>query len=103
MVQTLRRQPYRVFMADQRLWIPAKRIYTYPDVMLVAEPLAYAPDRLDTLTNPLMIAEVLSEGAQTMLKLSCIPFEIELVDLYDKVAFEENEDEEIKDLTGPLE
>ena len=28
---------YRVFMSDVRLWIPKKRIYTYPDVMVVCE------------------------------------------------------------------
>ena len=31
----LKRQPYRVFVTDQRLWIPKKRIHTYPDVMVV--------------------------------------------------------------------
>ncbi|HAG82649.1 MAG TPA: hypothetical protein DCL61_16175, partial [Cyanobacteria bacterium UBA12227] len=30
---SLKRQPYRVFVTDQRLWIPRKRIHTYPDVM----------------------------------------------------------------------
>lgn len=56
----LKRQPYEVYMTDQRLWIPNHRTYTYPDVMVVAQPLIYAPDRRDTLTNPLLIIEILS-------------------------------------------
>lgn len=31
----LKRQPYQVFISDQRLWIPKKRIYTYPGVMVI--------------------------------------------------------------------
>ena len=33
--------PYRVFVTDQRLWLPDRRIATYPDVMVMAEPLEY--------------------------------------------------------------
>lgn len=57
----LRRQPYRVFVTDQRLWIPAKRFHTYPDVMVVRQPLELQSGRKDTVTNPLVIAEVLSK------------------------------------------
>jgi Uma2 family endonuclease len=28
-------KPYEAFVADQRLWIPRKRIYTYPDILIV--------------------------------------------------------------------
>jgi Uma2 family endonuclease len=34
----LRQQPYRVFVTDQRLWIPAQRIATYPDIIVTSEP-----------------------------------------------------------------
>jgi Uma2 family endonuclease len=60
----LKRQPYRVFITDQRLWIPEKRIHTYPDVMIVQTPLTYEEGRKDTITNPLMIAEVLSKSTK---------------------------------------
>jgi Uma2 family endonuclease len=60
----LKRQPYDVFVTDQRLWIPKKRIYTYPDIMVIAQPLEYAEGRRDTLTNPLIVAEVLSNSTQ---------------------------------------
>ena len=134
----LKRQPYDVFITDQRLWIPRQRSSTYPDVMIIQGELQLQEGRKDTLTNPLMIAEVLSnstkaydkdekfrayrtipsfqeyvlidqyslhieqyyktepykwifseyDGAEAILSLSSVPFEIALVDLYDKVAFE---------------
>jgi Uma2 family endonuclease len=60
----LRQQPYRVFVADQRLWIPQRRIYTYPDVMVIEGALAYQAGRRDTLTNPVLIVEVLSKSTR---------------------------------------
>lgn len=60
----LRQQPYRVFVADQRLWIPQRRIYTYPDVMVMQGALAYQEGRRDTLTNPMLIVEVLSKSTR---------------------------------------
>jgi Uma2 family endonuclease len=134
----LKRQPYDVFVTDQRLWIPQKRIYTYPDVMVIQGELQLQEGRRDTITNPTMIVEVLSDsteaydrsgkfaayrtlptfqeyvlidqyslhveqyfrtepnkwifseydGEAALLKLSAVPFEISLADLYDKVEFE---------------
>ncbi len=57
-------QPYQVFIKDLRLWIPSKRVYTYPDVMLVAGKLEFAEGRKDTITNAVMVAEVLSESTE---------------------------------------
>ncbi|MBD2507077.1 Uma2 family endonuclease [Nostoc muscorum FACHB-395] len=61
----LKRQPYRVFIADQRLWIPKKQIHTYPDVMVVAGSLEFSEGRTDTITNPLVICEVLSKSTRS--------------------------------------
>ena len=61
----LKRQPYRVFVTDQRLWIPNKRTHTYPEVMVVAGQLEFLEGRKDTITNPLMIAEVLSKSTKS--------------------------------------
>jgi len=60
----LKEQAYDVFMTDLRLWIPQKRVYTYPDVMVVAGQLELAPGRKDAITNPCCIAEVLSDSTQ---------------------------------------
>ncbi|MEA5596468.1 Uma2 family endonuclease [Rivularia sp. UHCC 0363] len=61
----LKRQPYRVFVADQRIWIPQRRIYTYPDVMVVQGDLQLQQGRKDTILNPLMIVEVLSKSTRS--------------------------------------
>ncbi|HEY9852636.1 MAG TPA: Uma2 family endonuclease [Leptolyngbyaceae cyanobacterium] len=61
----LRGKPYRVFILDQRLWIPDRKLYTYPDVMVVPRPLERQQGRTDTITNPVMIAEVLSKSTKS--------------------------------------
>ncbi len=61
----LKRQPYRVFVTDQRLWIPKKPIYTYPDVMVVQGELQLQEGNGDTITNPFIIAEVLSASTRS--------------------------------------
>ena len=136
-------QPCQVFINDLRLWIPSKRLYTYPDVMLVAGKLELAEGRKDTITNAVMVAEVLSpstadydrggkfklfrsipsfreyvlidqyemhveqfvktddnkwvlseyDGADAVLRLSCVEFEMRLGDIYDRVDFESESDE----------
>ncbi|HEY9634087.1 MAG TPA: Uma2 family endonuclease [Coleofasciculaceae cyanobacterium] len=59
-----RQQDYEVFMGDVRLWIPKKRIYTYPDVMVVADEPEYYNNRTDTITNPQVVVEVLSKSTK---------------------------------------
>jgi Uma2 family endonuclease len=58
-------EPYEVFILDQRLWIPEASTHTYPDVMVVPEPVILMSGRTDTVTNPVLIAEVLSKSTQT--------------------------------------
>jgi Uma2 family endonuclease len=60
----LRSQPYRIFGADQRLWVPQPNLYTYPDIMVVKKPLQLKTGRTDTIMNPCFIAEVLSKSTQ---------------------------------------
>ena len=61
---SLKKQNYRVYMADVRLWIPRYRLYTYPDVMLIKGEPIYADKGTTTVTNPVTIAEVLSPSTQ---------------------------------------
>jgi Uma2 family endonuclease len=51
-------------MSDVRLWIANRRIYTYPDVMVVAKEPEYYNDRTDMITNPQVIIEVLSDSTK---------------------------------------
>lgn len=60
----LRGKPYHLFSTDQRLWIPAVNLYTYPDMMVVPKPLELQAGRKDTITNPCFVAEVLSKSTQ---------------------------------------
>ncbi|MGL5080418.1 MAG: Uma2 family endonuclease [Microcoleaceae cyanobacterium] len=60
----LRGKAYRIFGADQRLWIPNRNLYTYPDVMIVEKLLQLQTGCTDTVTNPCFIAEVLSKSTQ---------------------------------------
>jgi Uma2 family endonuclease len=60
----LKGKSYRVFITDQRLWIPAANLYTYPDIMVVPKPIELQTGRKDTITNPCFIAEVLSKSTQ---------------------------------------
>jgi Uma2 family endonuclease len=62
---SLKGKPYSIFIADQRLWIPDRKLYTYPDVMVVTRPLERQQGRTDTITNPVMIAEVLSKSTKS--------------------------------------
>jgi Uma2 family endonuclease len=60
----LRGKPYSVFMADQRLWIPDYQLYTYPDGTVIQNPVELQSGRKDTVTNPLLLAEVLSNSTK---------------------------------------
>ncbi|NDJ22484.1 Uma2 family endonuclease [Nostoc sp. B(2019)] len=59
-----KKQNYRVYMGDIRLWIPQKRIYTYPDVMILADEPEFFNNRRDIILNPQVIVEVLSKSTK---------------------------------------
>ena len=61
---SLKKQNYRVYMADVRLWIPRYRLYTYSDVMAIQGEPVYADKGTTTVMNPILIAEVLSSLTQ---------------------------------------
>jgi len=60
----LKGKPLQVFVTDQRLWIPDRQVYTYPDVMVVPRPIALQEGRTDTVTQPILIVEVLSNATK---------------------------------------
>ena len=53
----------RTFAIGVRLKTPGG-LYTYPDVMVICGGAELTPDRLETVTNPVVIAEVLSESTR---------------------------------------
>ncbi|MHB1562452.1 MAG: Uma2 family endonuclease [Isosphaeraceae bacterium] len=60
----LRARPCRVYMSDVRLLVSPTGLSTYPDIMAVCGGAEFAPGDLETLTNPSMIAEVLSRTTE---------------------------------------
>jgi len=60
----LRLRPARVYSASLRLCVDAEHRYTYPDVVVVCGQPRFLDDQLDTLLNPDLIVEVLSESTR---------------------------------------
>ena len=59
-----RGQNYEIFINDVRLWIPRYHLYTYPDVMVIEGEPIYEGSGTTTVTNPLLIVEVLSKSTK---------------------------------------
>jgi len=57
----LKGRNFALFTTDMRLWIPDHNAYTYPDVLVIAGAPLCHNERSDTITNPVMLLEVLSE------------------------------------------
>lgn len=62
--ERLRDQPWNAYGSDLRVATDPRRHYTYPDVVVACEPLQFADERRDTITNPIFNAEVLSEATE---------------------------------------
>jgi Uma2 family endonuclease len=60
----LRPRPCQVYSTDLRLSVNAIQRYTYPDVMVVCDKPQFLDKELDTLLNPDLIVEVLSESTR---------------------------------------
>ena len=60
----LRESPCIVYAIDLRVATDRLRHYTYPDLVVVCDPSQFVDDQLDTLTNPKVIVEVLSDSTE---------------------------------------
>ena len=60
----LRERPCTVYTADLRVATDKRRHYTYPDVVVACELPQFVDEHQDTITNPTLIAEVLSESTE---------------------------------------
>ncbi len=52
----------RSMSSDQRVNVPTNSLYAYPDIVVICGPNQYHDAVHDTLTNPMLIVEVLSPG-----------------------------------------
>jgi Uma2 family endonuclease len=59
----LRGTSCRAFASDLRICTPSG-LYTYPDVAVICGEIKLSGDRLETVTNPVLLAEVLSDSTR---------------------------------------
>lgn len=59
---SLRGKAATAYINDLRVWIPDTRRYTYPDVFVIQEKPQFHENRTDTILNPSLIIEVLSQS-----------------------------------------
>ena len=64
LVRLLKGQRCIVLANNQRVNVDATSLYTYPDVIVVCGRARYAPKSRITITNPLVLIEVLSESTE---------------------------------------
>ncbi|MBV8903658.1 MAG: Uma2 family endonuclease [Acidobacteriia bacterium] len=62
--QQLKEKPCEVYASDLRLRVTAAGLYTYPDVMVACGEIQFADDQKDTILNPVLLIEVLSESTR---------------------------------------
>jgi Uma2 family endonuclease len=62
--QRLKKRPCEIYSNDMRLRVTPNGLYTYPDVMVACGELQFADDQSDTLLNPVLIVEVLSDSTE---------------------------------------
>ncbi|HLG18114.1 MAG TPA: Uma2 family endonuclease [Blastocatellia bacterium] len=60
----LKRGPCRVFSTDLRVKVDPAGLYTYPDVVVLCDAARFSDEQEDTLLNPALIIEVLSESTK---------------------------------------
>lgn len=63
---SIKAKPCEVFMSDLRVWIEKNNRYVYPDVTVVCGKPQLLEGRPDTITNPQIIIEVLSETTESI-------------------------------------
>lgn len=61
----LRKKTCRVFGSDLKVAIAEHQSFVYPDAMVICGKIAYTKGRTDTVTNALLIVEVLSESTES--------------------------------------
>ena len=54
-----------IISTDMRVWIEAVDLFTYPDILIICGAPQFYKHRDDTVLNPVLIAEVLSESTKS--------------------------------------
>ena len=64
----LKRRPCKVYPSGMRLKVQASGLYTYPDVMVVCGEAKFDDEQRDTILNPMLIVEVLSQSTESYVR-----------------------------------
>jgi Uma2 family endonuclease len=62
--QQLRGRPCEAYSNDMRVWVTSEDLYTYPDLIIVCGEPKFSDNTFDTLLNPTVIVEILSESTE---------------------------------------
>lgn len=62
--QSLKGKPCKVFNSDLRVKVNPSGLYTYPDALIVCGELEFDDEQKDTVTNPNVLVEVLSDSTE---------------------------------------
>lgn len=62
--QQLKKRPCKVYANDMRVKVDPTGLYTYPDVVVTCGKAQFDDTHLDTLLNPILIVEVLSDSTE---------------------------------------
>ncbi len=65
LVGQLKGRPCKAYANDLRLKVTPTGLYTYPDILVVCGTPRFADEQHDTLLNPIVLMEVLSESTET--------------------------------------
>ena len=65
LVLQLKNKPCRVYPSDMHLQVEKSGLFTYPDVMVVCDKEKFIDDKKDTILNPDVIIEVLSDSTES--------------------------------------
>jgi Uma2 family endonuclease len=60
----LRKKPCETYPSDMRVKVPSTGLYTYPDASVVCGEPEFEDGALDTVLNPLVLIEVLSDSSE---------------------------------------
>jgi len=63
--QGLKGKPCSVYTSDLRVKVDLSGLYTYPDATIACGELEFDDDQQDTLTNPIVVVEVLSQATES--------------------------------------
>lgn len=53
------------FSSDMRVWVPKTKLYAYPDIVVVCGEAEFVDDEFDTLINPILLIEILSDSTES--------------------------------------